>query len=80
MSKKVLITGATGLLGRQVVKVFERAGWEVVGTGLTRAAPPSVLKLDLGSAVEVLKILEDVKYAHSFVALPTALLTDEDHR
>lgn len=80
MAKKALITGATGLLGRQVVKVFERAGWEVVGTGLTRASPPAILKLDLGSEDEVVKILEDVKYEHSFITPPRTLLTAEDHR
>ena len=63
---KILITGATGLLGRQVVKEFKRGGWDVVGTGLTRASPPSILKVDLGSEFEVKKVIEDVKY----VALP----------
>lgn len=29
----VVITGATGQLGRQVVKAFEKEGWEVFGTG-----------------------------------------------
>lgn len=61
MPKTALVTGATGLLGRQVVKAFQRQGWDVVGTGYTRAKPPSVLKLDLCSEVEVAKVLEDVK-------------------
>jgi nucleoside-diphosphate-sugar epimerase len=61
MAKAALITGATGLLGRQVVKAFQRQGWDVVGTGFTRAKPPAIVKLDLGSEAEVAKVLEDVK-------------------
>ena len=56
-----LVTGATGFLGRQVVKTFERKGWKVTGTGYTRASPPSILKLDLNSTSEIERVLEDVK-------------------
>ena len=80
MAKKALITGATGLLGRQVVKAFERTGWEAIGTGFTRASPPSILKLDLGSEVEVAKVLDEIKYAPHSELHSKALLTDEDHR
>jgi S-adenosylmethionine synthetase len=62
MGKIALITGATGLLGRQVVKAFERAGWDVKGTGFTRAKPPTILKLDLGSEADVAQTIENVKY------------------
>lgn len=61
MPKSVLVTGATGLLGRQVVKAFEREGWTVTGTGYTRAKPPSVLKVDLRSQAEITKVLDEVK-------------------
>jgi S-adenosylmethionine synthetase len=61
MPKSVLVTGATGLLGRQVVKVFQREGWNVTGTGYTRAKPPSILKVDLGSEAEITKVLDEVK-------------------
>lgn len=61
MSKTVLITGATGLLGRQVVRAFQEAGWKVVGTGFTRANPPSILKLDLGDEAEIDRVLNEVK-------------------
>ena len=61
MARIALITGATGLLGRQVFKEFTRGGWEVKGTGFTRASPPTILKLDLGSEADVAKTLEDVK-------------------
>ncbi|KAK6513980.1 hypothetical protein TWF506_008410 [Arthrobotrys conoides] len=61
--KKVLVTGATGLLGRQVVRAFDEAGWEVIGTGLSRANPPRILKLDITDQEEVEKVLDDVKPA-----------------
>ena len=62
MTRTVLVTGATGLLGREVVRAFRRAGWEAVGTGLTRAQPPSTLKVDLGSEEEIVAVLDQVKY------------------
>lgn len=62
MAKTVLITGATGLLGRQVVKAFSRAGWEVKGTGFSRASLP-LLKLDLNSQPDITTALEEIKYA-----------------
>ncbi len=61
MTRTVLVTGATGLLGREVVRAFQRAGWEVVGTGFTRARPPSTLKVDLGSEKEIVAALDSVK-------------------
>jgi S-adenosylmethionine synthetase len=61
MNKTVLITGATGLLGRQVAKAFQREGWTVIGTGYTRANPPSILKVDLGSEAEITNVLDEVE-------------------
>jgi S-adenosylmethionine synthetase len=61
MAMTALITGATGLLGRQVVTAFEKQNWDVVGTGFTRAKPPSILKLDLGSEVDIARTFEEVK-------------------
>ncbi|KAI9834549.1 MAG: hypothetical protein M1819_002925 [Sarea resinae] len=65
-NKTVLVTGATGLLGRQVVKAFERAGgWDVVGTGLTRADPAQgTLKVDITDAGAVEKVLESAANRH----------------
>ncbi len=62
MKPKALVTGATGLLGRQVVKAFERAGYEVVGTGFSRASPPKVIKVDIQDADAVAKLFGEVKY------------------
>lgn len=42
VEKNVLITGATGLLGRQVFRVFQDAGWNVRGLGNSRAQSPMV--------------------------------------
>lgn len=53
---------ATGLLGREVVKAFEGAGYEAVGTGLTRCNPPSTVKLDLLDTDDVVRVLDEVKY------------------
>lgn len=57
----VLVTGATGLLGRQVAKAFGRRDWTAKGTGYSRADGLAVLKVDLASAAEVEKALETVK-------------------
>ena len=55
------MTGGTGLLGRQVIKAFENAGWHVTGTGLSRASPPKVLKVDIQDETEVAKVLDEVR-------------------
>lgn len=60
-SKSALITGATGLLGRQVVRAFERNQWDVKGTGFSRADGTSVLKVDLGNTSEIEAALDRVK-------------------
>ncbi|XP_062392760.1 methionine adenosyltransferase 2 subunit beta isoform X1 [Sardina pilchardus] len=37
--RRVLITGATGLLGRAVYKEFQNNAWDALGTGYSRARP-----------------------------------------
>ena len=61
MTRTVLVTGATGLLGRQVVHAFKSAGWNTIGTGLTRAHPPAILKVDLTDSNEISTVLQEVK-------------------
>jgi S-adenosylmethionine synthetase len=57
---KVLITGATGLLGRSMMRAFE--GCEVLGLGFTRADPAQhIVKCDLRDAAAFQKIVEDFK-------------------
>lgn len=61
MSQTALITGATGLLGREVLKAFKRAGWLTVGQGFTRAAPPTILKANLEDPDEIKRLLDEAK-------------------
>lgn len=61
--KTVLVTGATGLLGRQVLKGFAKRDWTAKGTGYSRADGDSILKVDLASAAEVEQSLDTVRYA-----------------
>lgn len=60
--KSVLVTGATGLLGRQILRAFERSNWSAKGTGFSRADGHSILKLDLGDDAETQNVLDAVKY------------------
>lgn len=59
--RTVLITGATGLLGREVVEAFRLKRWTVKGTGYSRADGVDTLKVDLGNEAEVAKVVEDTK-------------------
>lgn len=61
MSLNVLVTGATGLLGRQVHNTFKHSGCLTVGQGFTRAAPPTILKADLENIDEINAILDESK-------------------
>lgn len=54
---KAVVTGASGLLGRQVVKAFENANCEVVGTAFSRAIG-NLVKLNL-TEVEAVKSFID---------------------
>lgn len=69
MTQTALVTGASGLLGRQVLDAFQRADWNVVGQGFTRAAPPKILKADLQVKEEIEELLDRVKYAISILYL-----------
>ncbi len=60
-TKTALVTGATGFLGRQVVKAFGRRSWTVKGTGFSRADGTSILKVDLANASEIENTLDEVK-------------------
>ncbi|KAI9720336.1 MAG: hypothetical protein M1828_005720 [Chrysothrix sp. TS-e1954] len=63
MMRSAFVTGATGLLGRQVVEAFKNGGWNVVGSGFSRASPPSTLKVDLCQKSEIERALDDVNSA-----------------
>ncbi|KAJ4147965.1 hypothetical protein LMH87_002456 [Akanthomyces muscarius] len=61
VDRTVVVTGATGLLGRQVTRAFRRKGWNVKGTGYSRADGVDVLKVDLGNSSEIAKLLDETK-------------------
>ncbi|KAF9886775.1 hypothetical protein FE257_011152 [Aspergillus nanangensis] len=61
MSTVVLVTGATGLLGRQIFNTFKSSGCLVVGQGYSRANPPTILKADLEKSEDIKALLDDVK-------------------
>lgn len=60
MAKRVLVTGASGLLGREVLKCFVEGGWEVLGLAFTRAGK-SLQKVDLCDSLQVKEVLETFK-------------------
>ena len=64
-----LVTGATGLLGRQVAKAFEDAGWDTTGTGFSRASS-KIRKVDIQDADAVTTLFNDVKYADTQLTRP----------
>ncbi|XP_059846724.1 methionine adenosyltransferase 2 subunit beta isoform X4 [Hypanus sabinus] len=58
--RRVLVTGATGLLGRAVYKEFAENGWDAVGCGYRRARP-RFEKVNLLEAGDVRRIIQEVK-------------------
>ncbi|KAI9087994.1 hypothetical protein DFS34DRAFT_598498 [Phlyctochytrium arcticum] len=57
---KVVVTGGSGLLGRQVVRVLKEAGYDVVGTAFSRATG-DLKKVDLTKMDEVRRFIEEEK-------------------
>lgn len=70
-SNTALVTGATGFLGRQVVKAFAFHDWTVKGTGYTRADGVDILKVDLSNAAEVEKVLDQQKCVAALLCKPS---------
>ncbi|UYV80676.1 MAT2B [Cordylochernes scorpioides] len=57
---KVLITGASGLLGRAILRHFNQAGWATLGLAFSRAKEP-LKKVDLTNKEEVRAVFENFK-------------------
>ncbi|XP_063752112.1 methionine adenosyltransferase 2 subunit beta isoform X2 [Eleginops maclovinus] len=58
--RRVLVTGATGLLGRAVCREFEGGGWAVIGTGFRRAKP-RLLRCDITDEDAVRALLQEYR-------------------
>ncbi|XP_044136788.1 methionine adenosyltransferase 2 subunit beta isoform X1 [Bufo gargarizans] len=58
--RRVLITGATGLLGRAVYKEFKDKNWHVLGCGYSRARP-QIESLNLLDTSAVKELVEEFK-------------------
>ncbi|KAL0994679.1 hypothetical protein UPYG_G00125740 [Umbra pygmaea] len=56
--RRVLVTGATGLLGRAVYKEFQNNAWHTLGTGYSRARP-RFLRCDLTDEAAVRGLIQD---------------------
>lgn len=67
-AKTAVITGATGLLGRQVMKEFRLRNWTVKGTGLSRADGVETLKVDLTNEDDIEVMLDEVRSVPSIPA------------
>ncbi len=59
--RTVIVTGGTGLLGREVAHTFRLMGWNVVGTGYSRADGVDTRKVDLGDVAQVKAVLDETK-------------------
>lgn len=57
-SRKVLITGASGLLGRELLYYFSTEGWECLGLALTRVRE-GLVKVNLCKKEDVEKVVDD---------------------
>ncbi|KAJ5517669.1 hypothetical protein LT330_006795 [Penicillium expansum] len=61
MTSTVLVTGASGFLGRAVFNTFQHSGVLVVGQGFSRPAPPTILKADLEKEEDIRMLFDEVK-------------------
>ena len=60
MAKKVLVTGASGLLGRQILECFRAEKWEVLGLAYSRAKE-GLRRVDLCDPAQVEGVLDEFK-------------------
>lgn len=57
-ARKVLITGASGLLGRELLRHFTQQGWDCLGVAFSRARE-KLVKVDLCRRDEVEKVIDN---------------------
>ncbi|KAG1665455.1 Methionine adenosyltransferase 2 subunit beta [Nymphon striatum] len=60
MAKRVMITGATGLLGRAVSTKFSEENWDVTGLANSRAVSP-IIKLNLLDSKTLNETISQIK-------------------
>ncbi|XP_055353194.1 methionine adenosyltransferase 2 subunit beta-like [Paramacrobiotus metropolitanus] len=62
MDKVVLITGASGLLGRAILRIFEEAGWQAFGLAFSRASRNSkLIRVELRDFAAVNDVVSEKK-------------------
>jgi dTDP-4-dehydrorhamnose reductase len=61
MAGRILVTGATGLLGRRVAQRAADAGWSVVGTYFTAATEAAAERLDIRDPAAVRELLRRIR-------------------
>jgi dTDP-4-dehydrorhamnose reductase len=61
MARQILVTGASGYLGRYVATRARAAGWSVVGTYLVQRSDTAEVQLDVRDASAVRALLERVR-------------------
>jgi len=61
INKTVVITGASGVLGRQVTNRFLDAGWNVKGLAFSRANKQHLVRCDLNNFDETKKTIRDIQ-------------------
>lgn len=60
MAKRVLVTGASGLFGREILKCFAATQWEVLGLAFSRASG-DLKKVDLCDRAQVEAVLDEFR-------------------
>lgn len=67
--RRALITGATGLLGREITSTFRDSGWYVKGTAYARADGIDLAKLDLQSedTTKLETLLDEIRCVHCII-------------
>lgn len=63
MTGPLLVTGATGSLGRRVYERAKAAGWTTVGTALTSTGPGADVRLDVRDRAGTAAVVGDVRPA-----------------
>ncbi|BCJ48067.1 dTDP-4-dehydrorhamnose reductase [Actinoplanes ianthinogenes] len=61
MTRRLLITGGSGSLGRRVVARATAAGWDPIGTYVSQPAPTATVRLDIRDPAGIRRVLDEVR-------------------